>query len=212
MPPTIQRTQTPTNAAVVGVNGTSTQRVAAKDPAVQKAQTRARIIEAASRLFRREGYHRTGVDTLMGRAGLTRGGFYAHFSNKSDLFSNALEHAFDASVANLMSRGLEQVMGQEWRRKASCRYLAVGHRDAPDDGCAVPTLGAEVALAPDEVKKTFARRLDDMIDRIAERLDGDRDQAIALLASWVGAMIMARAIPSRRKSADLLRAVRRFWA
>ena len=51
-------------------------------PAGHKEQTRAKILRAAAKVFRREGYHAVSVDKVMEEAGLTAGGFYAHFGSK----------------------------------------------------------------------------------------------------------------------------------
>jgi AcrR family transcriptional regulator len=176
-----------------------------------KERTRARIIDAASRLFRRRGYQDTGVDALMGEAGLTRGGFYAHFRDKADLFIRALDHAFDESFENLLGRGLEDLVGAEWLRAASRRYLNPQHRTHPHLGCAVPTLGGEVSRAPRRVKNAFGRRIENLIDRMAERLDGDRELAMNALASWVGALVLARAAHRVSTAEVILTAVQRHW-
>lgn len=176
-----------------------------------KADTRARIVAAASRLFRRDGYQQTGVDALMGAAGLTRGGFYAHFADKSALLVEAIDHAFDESVENLLGRGLEDREGADWLRAACDRYLTPKHRRHPESGCAVPALGSEVARAPRSVRKAFDARQRQMVDLIADRLGGDREMATALLASWVGALVMARIAPRRAQAEAILEAVRGHW-
>lgn len=179
--------------------------------AEHKARTRARIVAVASRLFRRDGYHQTGVDALMGAAGLTRGGFYAHFKDKSALLIEAIEHAFDQSADNLFGRGLNDLYGAEWLRAAAQRYLTLGHRRQPEAGCAVPTLGSEVARGARPVRKVFDARQRDMIERVAERIGGDREMATALVASWVGALVMARIAPRRAQAQTVLEAVRAYW-
>ena len=176
-----------------------------------KAKTRARIVAVASRLFRRDGYHQTGVDALMGAAGLTRGGFYAHFKDKAALLIEAIEHAFDESGENLFGHGLEDLRGAAWLREASRRYLALGHRRQPEAGCAVPALGSEVARGSHAVRKAFDARQQDMIERAAERIGGDRRMATALLASWVGGLVMARIAPRRAHAQSILEAVRGYW-
>ena len=49
-------------------------------------RTRRRILDSAARVFRRVGYEAAGIDEIMAGAGLTRGGFYAHFASKAELF------------------------------------------------------------------------------------------------------------------------------
>ena len=58
-----------------------------------REQTRAKILRAAGKVFRRQGYHAAGVDKVMEEAGLTAGGFYAHFDSKEALLAELLDQA-----------------------------------------------------------------------------------------------------------------------
>src|SRR5258708_9534955 len=51
----------------------------------RKAESHQRILEAAGALFRSQGIDAVGVDAIMHQAGLTHGGFYAHFASKEAL-------------------------------------------------------------------------------------------------------------------------------
>jgi len=177
-------------------------------PPEHKPRTHARIVEVASRLFREDGMQATGIDRLMAEAGLTRGGFYAHFSSKAGLFAEALRHAFAEARENLLGKGLERLSGREWILGATRRYLARDHEESPGRGCAIPTLGAEVARAPDEVRDAFADEVRQVIDGLVARSGADRDKATALLATWVGAVTIARALPDEREADKVLQAVR----
>jgi len=176
-----------------------------------KPRTHARIVGVASRLFRRDGYQSTGVDRLMSAAGLTRGGFYAHFRDKTQLLIESLELAFDESRANLLERGHEDLVGEAWVRAAARRYLSPEHRSGLADGCAVPALGSEVARAPRPVQRAFARRITELIEAMAERMGGGahaRRRALALLSSWVGAMVLSRAVGDEALGEEILAASR----
>ena len=187
-------------------------------PRTKKERTHQRIVGVAARLFRKHGYDATGVDTLMGEAELTRGGFYAHFRDKAGLFAEALDHAFDESTENLLARGLEALRGEAWAARAAERYLDMAHRDRPASGCAVPALGAEVARAPRGVRARFTRRASLLVELVAERLAPEgadakarahaRREAIAMLARWAGAMLLARAVDDRTLAEEILRAAR----
>jgi TetR/AcrR family transcriptional regulator, transcriptional repressor for nem operon len=181
----------------------------------RKANSHARIVAVASRLFRRFGYRGTGVDTLMAEAGLTRGGFYAHFQDKSTLLVETLRHIFADSRANLLARGLEDERGRAWVEAAALRYASWKHRMRSEDGCAVPTLGPELARAPRAVRQAFAEEIEALVTGIAGRLetecvgpDDARERAEVLLATWIGAMVLARAIPDREHAEPFLTAVR----
>lgn len=180
------------------------------EPSTKKERTHERIVAKASRLFRRDGFDGTSVGDLMRAAGLTHGGFYAHFRDKTALVSEALEAAFDQSERHLFAGALEGLEGEAWVEAAAGRYLAMSHRDQRAEGCAIPALGAETGRAPPRVRSVFARRVERVVDAIAERLGGasHRPDAWRLLATWVGALLLARAVPDRRLAAEILGTVR----
>src|SRR5437868_15158363 len=97
-------------------------------PAAHKHLTRHRIIDAASQVFRERGIAETGVDEVMRRAGLTHGGFYAHFRDKSELVAEACTAAFEAAIPNL-----DRIAAQPTRagraRLLIEPYLSARHRD-----------------------------------------------------------------------------------
>ena len=89
-----------------------------------KEKTRAKILEAAGRVFRRHGYHASGVDRVMEEAGLTAGGFYAHFDSKQALLAEALAHAGE-EIGRRREAGLEDLSGREWIEAFLARYLGM---------------------------------------------------------------------------------------
>src|ERR671921_2030176 len=70
------------------------------DPS-RKEATHERIVEAAARAIRRTGYRGTGVADIMKDAGLTHGGFYAHFDSREAMLAEAADHAGAETVATL---------------------------------------------------------------------------------------------------------------
>jgi len=182
------------------------------DPSQQKERSHARIVRAASRLFRKQGYRGTSVDTLMQGAGLTRGGFYAHFESKSALLRTALGDAFAEARANLFERGLDGLRGDAWLARAAARYLTLAHREQPERGCAIPTLAAEVAREDDETRRAFEREVGSLLAVFVTRLGGDpaeaRVRAIRHLAGWVGALSLARAVHDDELAREILDACR----
>jgi TetR/AcrR family transcriptional repressor of nem operon len=115
--------------------------------AKHKASTRTRILEAANRLFAANGYDGTSIDEIMRACGLTRGGFYAHFSCKGQLYRDALLHG--DSVDAILSE-----------------YLGTGQ---PPDGRAAPAftyLAVDLASKSPEVRAAFS----DAFQSISEKL------------------------------------------
>ncbi len=178
----------------------------------KKERTHGRIVEKAARLFRKRGIGATSVGDLMAAAGLTHGGFYAHFRDKTALVVEALDAAFDESERNLFDGALAELEGDAWLARAAGRYLTMAHRDGRAAGCAIPALGAETSHAPRRVRDAFARRVERMVDRIADRIGGDpeaaRREAWRRLAAWVGALLIARAVPDRALAEEILEAAR----
>lgn len=172
-----------------------------------KPRVRRTIVHAAAALFGERGYRQTSVQRVMRAAGLTHGGFYAHFRDKADLFAAALDEAFAQAREKLLAMGLEDLHGPAWIERASKRYLSMRHRDGPAEGCAVPSLAAEATRESEAVRAAFEAGLESMIAGMTERLDGDRAQAWRLMAMWSGALSMSRAV-SEPLAQEILAAAR----
>src|SRR3954467_9652441 len=113
-----------------------------RTPNTRKQETHERIVDVAARAIRRHGYVGVGVADLMKDAGLTHGGFYAHFDSRDALVIEAFAYAMDRS--NERWRKLaEQTPPDKRLAMIVEQYLTSVHRDDPGHGCAVPTLGAE---------------------------------------------------------------------
>src|SRR5215831_14851129 len=112
-------------------------------PPDHKRRTGERIRAAAAALFRKRGYAATGVDAVMASANLTAGAFYAHFPSKESLLAAALDAAFCQSGSHWPAR-LGGLRGRAWMRAFASFFLSREHRDAPEGGCPMPALAAEV--------------------------------------------------------------------
>ena len=177
-----------------------------------KSQTQARIVKRASVKLREKGAHGIGVADLMKEAGLTHGGFYAHFDSREALVIEAFTHAMDRSTERW--RKLSEATPAEKRlSKIVDSYLTPLHRDDPGQGCAVPTLGAEIARESAKTRRVFAGRMEQMIDMLADQVHGAspkaaRKQAVAALATMMGTLVMARIAGSGEFSDEILKAGR----
>ncbi len=147
------------------------------------------------------------VDDVMGAAGLTRGGFYAHFADKNALLAEAMSVAFEQARANMMGPD-ESLRGRKWLERAAHVYLSPRHVADPGAGCAVPALGAEVARADPEVRKAFTRGVKKVLEGMSERL-GDEERAASALATMVGGLLLARAVDDPRLRKAVLAASRK---
>ena len=179
-----------------------------------KTGTRRRIVDAASRAFRRQGASGVSVSQIMAEAGLTVGGFYRHFGSKDELFREALEQAMGETLDLLQrtERGPE-LEGDEWLRLAAKIYLAPAHRDMHERGCPLPALTAEVGRRGDEARRSFAESLRTLADVIAARIDPEepeagRARALGFLSTLVGGLLLARGVGDDRLSREILDAGR----
>jgi TetR/AcrR family transcriptional regulator, transcriptional repressor for nem operon len=177
-----------------------------------KLETHARIVRKASVRLREKGAHGIGVADLMKDAGLTHGGFYAHFDSREALLIEAFSHAMDRGTERW--RKLAETTPLEQRLKAIVEaYLTPEHRDDPGHGCAIPTLGAEVARESPKTRKAFSARLEQMIDMLAAQIPGvphkvARKQAMATLSTMMGTLVMSRIAGSGEFSDEILAAGR----
>jgi TetR/AcrR family transcriptional repressor of nem operon len=177
-----------------------------------KLETHARIVKKASVRLREKGAHGIGVADLMKEAGLTHGGFYAHFDSREALVVEAFAYAMDRSTERW--RELAEQTPPE-RRLATIveTYLTPLHRDDPGHGCAIPALGAEIARESPKTRKAFAAKLEQMIEMIAAQIPdlphkAARKQAMASLATMMGTMVLARVAGNGEFSDEILAAGR----
>jgi TetR/AcrR family transcriptional repressor of nem operon len=177
-----------------------------------KQETHERIVKKASVRLREKGAHGIGVADLMKEAGLTHGGFYAHFDSREALVIEAFNYAMDR--ANERWRKLAEDIPPEKRFATIVdAYLSTIHRDDPGHGCAVPTLGAEIARESPKTRRAFAARLERMIEMMADQMPdlprkAARKQAMAAIATMMGALVMSRIAGSGEFSNEILSAGR----
>jgi TetR/AcrR family transcriptional repressor of nem operon len=167
-------------------------------PPDHKEKTRAKILEAAGKVFRRQGYHAAGVDRVMEEAGLTSGGFYAHFDSKQSLLAEALTHT-GAGMGGQREAGLEGLSGREWVDAFFARYLGATHRKEVEDGCPLVALVSEVSRAGGSVKERFEALVRELGDTLAANARGvgatpAEERALAALAMCVGGLGLARSV------------------
>ena len=173
----------------------------------QAADNRERMLEVASRLIRERGISGVGVDALTEAAGLTHGSLYSQFGSKERLVEEALDYALAASgrkTAEVSTLG-----------RYNAGYLSAAHRDGPGSGCPLAALCCEMPRQSQGVRERFTAGLRGMAARLSGRVDSrlkqrQRDEeALAIIASLVGALVLARAVSDPKLSDDILRATRK---
>jgi TetR/AcrR family transcriptional regulator, transcriptional repressor for nem operon len=173
-----------------------------------KEVTHERIVETAARAIRRSGYDGTSVADIMKEAGLTHGGFYAHFASRDAMLAEAADRAGAEAVA--MSTRIAAAAPPEQALQALLgAYLSQMHLEGIETGCPVAALGSEMPRQAPEVRRAATRRIKEMIDVIARQSPdwgqpGAHERALVTVATMVGTLVLARAVDDP-KLADALR-------
>jgi len=168
-------------------------------PKEHKRNTRARIVEAAAEEFRRHGIAQVGVAEVMRHAGLTHGGFYAHFDSKEDLLAEAVGYASE-QVNSMLDTSPEDDASAHHLLEVAMTYLSSFHLTHPERACPVATLGPELLRSSQKVRRTLTaeirRRLKKLHDLTPAQLppEARRQQAAGAFACMVGGLILARAL------------------
>src|SRR3954463_4903442 len=182
----------------------------------QKEATHERIVEAAARAIRRSGYSGTGVADIMKDAGLTHGGFYAHFDSREAMLAEAADRAGADTVAT-MTRVADAAPPEQALQAMIRAYLSKAHVEARENGCAVAALGSEMPRQAPEVRRAATRRIKEMIDVVARQSPhwGEpraHERALVIVATMVGALVLARAVDDPRLSDELRKAALKHFA
>ena len=173
-----------------------------------KQRTREKVLKAAAKAIRAQGPHRVGVAAVMGKAGLTHGGFYAHFDSKDDLVAAAIGQMFDEARSN-------------WDRLTAAKdpagalgayidfYLSTAHRDAISAGCPIPILAPELRRLAKPARDQFAAGVGRLRERLRSQLAvlgvaNAEAEASSMLAELIGALALSRAEPDAGRSDAIL--------
>jgi TetR/AcrR family transcriptional repressor of nem operon len=174
----------------------------------RKEATHERIVEAAARAIRRSGYGGTGVADIMKDAGLTHGGFYAHFASREAMLAEAADRAGSEAV-EASARIAATAPPPQALRSLLQAYLSKAHVQNAEAGCPIVALGSETPRQAPNVRRAATRRIKEMIDLVARQSPdwgkpGAHERALATIATMVGALLLARAVDDPKLS-DALR-------
>jgi TetR/AcrR family transcriptional regulator, transcriptional repressor for nem operon len=175
-----------------------------------KEVTHDRIVEAAARAIRRSGYDGTSVADIMKEAGLTHGGFYAHFASREAMLAEAADRA-GAEAAATSARVVASVPPERALQQLLNAYLSMEHVKGVETGCPVVALGSEMPRQAPEVRRVATRRIKEMIDVVARQSPdwgqpGAHQHALVTVTTMVGALLLARAVDDPKLSDALLTA------
>lgn len=184
-----------------------------RTPSRTKEATHERIVDVAARAIRSSGYNGTGVADIMKAAGLTHGGFYAHFGSRDALLAEAADRAGFESV-QLMQRLTAGASGPQALQSIIEGYLSNGHLESVESGCHAAALGSEMPRQAPEVRHAATRRFKETIDLIARQFPdwgqpAAHERALVTFATLVGTLVLARAVDDPKLSDALRDAARK---
>lgn len=173
-----------------------------------KARTRQKVLDEAAKAIREDGPNRLGVAGVMARAGLTHGGFYAHFASKEDLITAAIAHMFEGGPTAKLAR-MKNLPPRDALVDYIDFYLSRRHRDSRSGGCPLPYLAIDVPRLSEASRQCYAEGVAHLTKVIAGHLaalghDRTEEQASSALAELVGAVTLARAEPDEARSDAIL--------
>lgn len=179
----------------------------------RKQETRRRMLEAAGRGFRSEGYDGIGVDGLAKGAGVTSGAFYAHFGSKAAAFEAALSAGLDDVISAIPEYQLE--FGEGWAKAFSDYYLGKAHRDNLSGGCAMAAFSPEVVRASEKTRALYEEKMKIIASLVAKKMSGKTEaqriaSAWSFLSNLIGGVTLARAMSSSALSDKILKAAKKI--
>lgn len=189
------------------------ERPEAEAPPGRKQLTHDRIVDTAARVLRETGFGGVGVTDVMKRAGLTHGGFYAHFPSREVLLAEALERAgHDSGLRLRRSIAAGEARGVSRFRALVENYLSERHLKSPESGCPVAALGSEMPRQSDPVREAAQARVNALLAVVESVLPADSPASAAALvtAQLVGALQIARALGDTAAGRRQLAASRQF--
>lgn len=176
-----------------------------------KEKTRAAIVDAAAERIRSGGFDALGVASIMAEAGLTHGGFYAHFASRDALLAAAVTRLFEKACETVGY--FESKYGDAALEKYVDFYLSPRHRDDQEHGCPIPALAGDAQRAAPQVKAAFETGLDKLAERLGQMIPkGGKKAALALYGEMVGVLSVSRTMGDAKQSGELLAAKRKAIA
>ena len=179
--------------------------------AKHKLETRQRILESARRLFNSKGFAEVSIGEIMENAGLTHGGFYRHFNDKSELYAEAVQWFLCDAAPKPWQRPRRSSTRKSRAHRIVDAYFSLDHFEDRESCCPLIGLPSDVARSGDAVKAAYQDVLEKLLGLLQAGLAGPdaRERALSLVALCVGGMVVARSVEDPALAHDLRRAAYR---
>ncbi|MEM7097985.1 MAG: TetR/AcrR family transcriptional regulator [Pseudomonadota bacterium] len=170
--------------------------------------TRKQILQSAGRLMRKQGYEGTSVSKVMADAGLTHGGFYAHFDSKESLFQAVVAEEFDFNN-QLIRLAATDLNDQEQLVEAISQYLNPDRKNTIANACTMASSAVDIQRVGKPAQNGFTKAFKQFLKTFQKLMPDDEPEeahrhALGAVATCVGALILARAISDKDLQRDLL--------
>jgi TetR/AcrR family transcriptional regulator, transcriptional repressor for nem operon len=178
-----------------------------------KRETRQKILESARRLFNRSGFAAVSIGDVMRHAGLTHGGFYRHFTDKEELYAEAVRWFLCTEAPKPWQRKPKSAARRKPRgQRVVDAYFSRDHFGDRESCCPLIALPSDVARGGEAVKGAYREVLEKLADILHADLDGpkSRERALAIIALCVGGIVAARSVDDPALAGELRRAAHRF--
>jgi len=185
-----------------------------RGPSSKKQETHDKIVRTAAAAIRKSGYDGVSVADVMNQAGLTHGGFYAHFPSRDAMLAEAFDRASADSLGGL-ARATDAAPAADALDAAVAYYLSDRHLAAPETGCTFAALASETSRQTPEVRRVATRRMREMVDLLERQMPGwgepgRHEDALGVASCLVGSMMIARLVDDPALAASVRAAAARM--
>lgn len=172
------------------------------DPA-HKSQTRRKILQSAGELFTLNGFKQVSINDVMSHAGLTRGAFYAHFGNKSELYAEAIVFAAKQAKNQRLNQASSQQAENNMAQLLQA-YLSIEHAQMEDSPCPLAFLVSDIGIKQPQAQASYAKVLQGLIEQLSEHSGQSLQQSMQAAIAMIGGVALARATADSDLSQQLL--------
>lgn len=173
-----------------------------------KQKTREALLKQAALEIREKGPDGLSLSAVMKSAGLTNGGFYAHFQSRDHLLEAGVDQLFKEGTArDLLMREEDPAQNvSDFVRF----YLSRKHRDAKTFGCPLALLSSDAPRLPKRASRRYAAGMHNLSAALATSLKDlgrphAEDEASSILSELIGALGRARSEPDTDLSDQILK-------
>jgi AcrR family transcriptional regulator len=175
-----------------------------------RPSTRDRLIDAATDLFFRHGYHAVGLDRILEAVGITKTAFYKHFESKDALILAALERRDRHDIDELLTYIRDRApLGHKAQLLALFDMLCDWFSDESFRGCMFMAAAIEFPLPHDPIHimaESHGAHLHGALANVARDAGVEIPDALAgQLMLVVGGALTARHVSLDRTAAETAR-------